>query len=896
MTTKCPIDTTEMAKTYDPQAVETLLYDWWESQGYFKPEIAPPDAEPFVISMPPPNVTGELHIGHALTTFIEDLMIRYHRMLGRAALWVPGSDHAGIATQLQVERMLASEGTSRQEIGREEFLRRAWEWKAKYGGRILNQLRRMGASCDWDRERFTLDEGLSRAVREAFVRLYEKGLIYRGEYLINWAPGLQTAVSDLEVEYSEEEGTLYYFKYPIAGADLSDGPGKGYIPVATTRPETILGDTAVAVHPDDERYRHLIGKTCLVPILNRTIPVIHDTYVSMEFGTGALKITPGHDPHDFEIGQRHGLPIVNVLNPDATMNENAGPYAGLDRYECRQKLWADMEAAGLTIKTEPYVMQVPRSQRGGEVVEPMVSTQWFVKMKPLAEAGLQVVRDGRIKIIPERFTKVYYNWLENIRDWCISRQLWWGHRIPVWYCGDCGHMTVAREDPTACEKCHSPNLEQDPDVLDTWFSSGLWPFSTLGWPEETEDYKRFYPTDVMETGYDILFFWVARMIMQGLEMTGQVPFHTVYLHGLVRDAQGRKMSKTAGNVIDPLEMMDQYGTDALRFTLLTGSTPGNDMSLSEERIVANRNFANKIWNITRFVVSNLGAAFDAGLGTWNLSAMALPDRWIISRHNRLIEDVTRLMDAYQFGEAGRQLYEFLWGEYADWYIEIAKIRLYGADARAQATARRVLVYVLDRTLRLLHPFMPFVTEAAWQHLPHGDNSLMVTSWPTPGDRDEGAEATMQLMMDIVRAIRNARAEYNVEPVRRIVAHIAAGDRYDLFQSQQDILVELARLDPEDLRLAHTLFDKPDQALTLVVGGVEIYLPLTGMIDLDAERARLQKELAQVEKGIARSRKLLGNEEFVAKAPAQVVQKERDKLDSLREQAQKLRDRLEALTA
>ncbi|MGQ9786213.1 MAG: valine--tRNA ligase, partial [Anaerolineae bacterium] len=627
----CPLDTSQMSKTYDPHAVEVLLYEWWEKQGYFKPEIAPPDARPFVISMPPPNVTGELHMGHAITTFIEDLMIRYHRMQGRAALWVPGTDHAGIATQLQVERMLAREGLTRQQIGREEFLRRTWEWKNRYGGRIQLQLRRMGASCDWDRERFTLDEGLSRAVRECFVRLYEKGLIYRGEYLVNWSPGLQTAVSDLEVEYREEEATLYYFKYPIAGARLEDGPGVGYIPVATVRPETILGDTAVAVHPDDERYRHLIGKTCLVPILNRPIPVIHDTYVSMEFGTGALKITPGHDPNDFEIGQRHGLPIINVFNPDVTMNENAGPYAGLDRYECRRRLWADMEAAGLTIKTEKYVTQVPHSQRGGEVVEPMLSTQWFVRMKPLAQAGLAAVRDGRIVIIPERFTKVYYNWLENIRDWCISRQLWWGHRIPVWYCQECSQMIVARVDPTVCTRCGSTHLEQDPDVLDTWFSSGLWPFSTLGWPDDTPDLRRFYPTDVMETGYDILFFWVARMIMQGLEMTGQVPFHVVYLHGLVRDAQGRKMSKTAGNVIDPLEMIERYGTDALRFSLLTGSTPGNDINLSEERIVAGRNFANKIWNMARFVVGHLRQHPVEIPEDVTRLPLALADRWIISR-------------------------------------------------------------------------------------------------------------------------------------------------------------------------------------------------------------------------------------------------------------------------
>ncbi len=895
MTTKCPLDTTEMEKAYDPQAVEQALYGWWESQGYFKPEIAPPDAQPFVISMPPPNVTGELHMGHALTSSVEDLMIRYHRMRGRAALWVPGSDHAGIATQLQVERLLVQEGTSRREVGREEFLRRTWEWKEKYGGRIQNQQRRMGVSCDWDRERFTLDEGLSRAVREAFVRLYEKGLIYRGEYLINWSPGLQTAVSDLEVEYSDEEGTLYYFKYPIAGAKLEDGPGKGYIPVATTRPETILGDTAVAVHPDDERYRHLIGETCLVPILKRTIPVIQDTYVEMDFGTGALKITPGHDPNDFEIGQRHGLQVISVLNPDATMNENAGPYVGLDRYECRRKLWQDMEAAGLTIKTEKYMMQVPRSQRGGEVIEPMISTQWFVKMKPLAEAGLQAVRDGRITIIPERFDKVYFNWLENIRDWCISRQLWWGHRIPVWYCQDCGHKIVARLDPQECGLCGSHDLVQDPDVLDTWFSSGLWPFSTLGWPEKTPDLKRFYPTDVMETGYDILFFWVARMIMQGLEMTGQVPFHTVYLHGLVRDAQGRKMSKTTGNVIDPLQMTDQYGTDALRFSLLTGSTPGNDISLSEDRIMAGRNFANKIWNMTRFVVSNAGTVNPIhDESQVDFSSLKLPLRALVSRHNELIETITNLMETFQYGEAGRQLYEFMWSRFADWDIEAAKTELDSQDSQAANAAAQVLVYVLERTLRLLHPYMPFLTEAAWQHLPGVGQSLMITSWPEPGYRDDEAEAGMQTIMRVIRAIRNARAEYNVEPPRRIEAIIVAGDQAGLLESNRVVLERLARLAPEKLVITSDLESKPEKALTLMVGAMEVFLPLAGMVDLEAEQKRLQAELKAIHDSVARSQQILGNENFVNKAPADVVQRERDKLADLQEQAANLQERLSAL--
>ncbi len=886
-----PIDPENMAKAYEPALFEEPLYDWWESQGYFKPEIAPETAEPFVISMPPPNVTGALHLGHAITASVEDLMIRYHRMNGRAALWVPGSDHAGIATQLQLERALREEGTSREAIGRDKFLERTWAWKEKYGGIITRQHRRLGASCDWQRERFTMDEGLSRAVREAFVSLYEKGLIYRGEYLINWSPGLQTAVSDLEVEYSEEEGRLYFFKYPIAGSDE-------FLPVATTRPETILGDTAVAVHPDDERYRHLIGKTCLVPMLKRTIPVIHDTYVDMAFGTGALKITPGHDPNDFEIGQRHGLMIINVMNKDATMNEHAGPYAGMDRFECRQKLWADMEAAGLTIEVKPYRMQVPRSQRGGEVVEPMVSTQWFVKTKPLAEKGLAAVADGRITIIPDRFTKVYNNWLENIRDWCISRQLWWGHRIPVWYCADCQGMTVTRQDPTECVHCHSQRLEQDPDVLDTWFSSGLWPFSTLGWPDDTPDLRRYYPTSVMETGYDILFFWVARMIMSGLEFTGTVPFHTVYLHGLIRDEHGRKMSKTAGNVLDPLEIMDQYGTDALRFTLLTGSTPGNDMNLSIERIAANRNFSNKIWNATRFVVSNLGTAFQSGAGsTWNLSGLTLPDRWILSRLNRLVANVTRLIDSYQFGEAGRQLYDFLWSEFADWYIEVAKIRLYGTDARAQATARRVLVHVLDRTLRMLHPFIPFITEAAWQHLPHEGESLMIAAWPSqsPALLDDEAEAQMSVLIEVIRAIRNIRSEYDVEPAKRIAAYLAGGEHYDLLVKHQEIITALARLDGERLELSVSLAEKPAQAAGQVIaGGIEIFLPLAGMIDLAAERERCQKEIAQLEKLIAASKTKLANPGFVNKAPAEVVEREREKLADLELQAAKTWDRLKEL--
>jgi valyl-tRNA synthetase len=886
-----------LPKAYSFKDVEERVYRDWERAGYFRP-TDDPSRTPFVVSMPPPNVTGELHLGHAMFVAMEDLMVRYHRMRGDASLWVPGTDHAGIATQLQVERdLLRTDEITREELGREAFVERTWEWKRKFGGIITQQLRRLGASCDWERERFTLDEGLSRAVREAFVRLYEKGLIYRGTYLINWSPGLRTAVSDLEVEYSEEQGKLYYFNYPIEGLDES-------IPVATTRPETILGDTAVAVHPDDSRYKHLVGKTGLVPILNRRIPVIEDSYVDLEFGTGALKITPGHDPADYDIGQRHALEIINVLNPDATMNENAGPYAGLDRFVCRERLWADMQAAGLTIKVEPYTMQVPRSQRGGEIVEPMISTQWFVRMQPLAEPAMQAVRRGDIRIVPERFAKVYFNWLENIRDWCISRQLWWGHRIPAWHCKSCGEITVAREDPDRCAHCGSAEIEQDPDVLDTWFSSGLWPFSTLGWPDDTPDLKRFYPTTMMETGYDILFFWVARMIMMGLEFTGKPPFQTVYLHGLIRDEFGRKMSKTLGNFIDPLEVLEDFGTDALRFTLLTGSTPGNDLNVSLQRVEANRNFANKLWNAGRLVLSAI-----EGANPDSPSTPTLADRWIRARLGDVRRDVARLFDGYQYGEAGRLVYDFFWGEFADWYLEIAKLQMQDGGGRSLRTAS-VMAEVLDQSLRLLHPYTPFVTEELWGQLkaactarpqlytPAGgwEAALIVAHWPepTPAEaEDAAAEREFGLLMDVVRAVRNIRSERGVEPSRRIAAAFAAGDMLPQLESQSAWMASLARLDPRRVTLVASLDEPPDDAVPLVVGGIEVYLPLAGLFDVQAERARLSKELGEIEAQIKRLTALLDGP-FSERAPADVVEKERSRLDELLTSKEKLTGQLNAL--
>jgi valyl-tRNA synthetase len=869
--------TKTLPKNFNFKEAETRLYDWWEEHGWFKPEIAGKDAEPFVISMPPPNVTGALHIGHALTASIEDLMIRYERMRGKAALWVPGTDHAGIATQLMVERMLQEEGTNREAVGYEEFLARTWAWKEKYGGVIQNQHRRLGASCDWDRERFTLDDGLSNAVRDVFITLYDQGLIYRGPRLVNWSPGLQTAVSDLEVERDEEQGKLYYFNYRVDGDE--------FIPVATTRPETILGDTAVCVHPDDERYKHLIGKTAYVPILNRPIPVIADEYVDREFGTGALKITPAHDFNDYEIGQRHKLKFINVMNKDATMNAEAGPYQGLDRFACREKLWADMTALGLTIKVEDHMMVVPRSQRGGEVVEPMISTQWFLKIQPLAERALAAVRDGRIKIVPERFEKVYFHWLENIEDWCISRQLWWGHRIPAWY-GPNGEIHVGKQPPPG--DGWTPEL----DVLDTWFSSGLWPFSTLGWPEQTPDLKRYYPTSTMETGYDILFFWVARMIMMGLWFTDDVPFRTVYLHGLIRDKYGRKISKTLGNTIDPLELVDQYGADPLRFTLVTSGSPGADINLDTERVEANWKFVNKVWQMSNFVLNNLDGEVAPGLPP--ASDLDLPSRWIVSRLNRLVANVQNLFNIYQYGEAGRQIYDFLWSEFADWYIEISKYPLYEGDAAAKERTRRVLVHVLDTALRLLHPFMPFATEEIWQHIPHQGEALIIAKWPEADNAylDDQAEADMNVLMDLVRGIRNVRAEYNVDPARRISAVFAPGGQRANLEKYGYLFARLSNV--SEVKMLEAGAAAPDEAASVVVSDVTAYLPLAGLVDVAAECDRLSKEKTRLDEQIARSQAMLSNEQFVSRAKPEVVERERTKLADLQASAAQIAERLTAL--
>jgi len=873
---------TNMPRNFDFATAETRIYQWWEEQGWFKPEVAANDAEPFVISMPPPNVTGSLHVGHALFTALEDLMVRYERMRGKAALWLPGTDHAGIATQLQVEKMLRDEGTSREEVGYEEFLYRTWQWKEEQGGAIIQQLQRLGASCDWDRERFTLDEGLSNAVLQAFITLWEQGLIYRGPRLVNWSPGLQTAVSDLEVETSEEEVTLYFFKYPIAGGE--------YLPVATTRPETILGDTAVAVHPDDERYRHLIGRHAYVPILEREIPVVGDDYVDMEFGTGALKVTPGHDFDDYELAQRHGLPLVNILNKDASVNANGGKYVGLDRYECRRQLWHDMETAGLTIKTEPYLTRIPRSQRGGEVVEPMMSTQWYVRIQPLADKALAAVRQGDINIVPERYKAIYYHWLENIQDWCISRQLWWGHRIPAWYRekdgNPQGEIYVGRDAP------EGDGWVMEQDVLDTWFSSGLWPFSTLGWPQETSDLERYYPTQVMETGHDILFFWVARMVMMGLWFTDAPPFHTVYLHGLVRDKNGKKFSKTLGNVIDPLTVVNEYGADPLRFTLITSGTPGNDVNLDETRVDHTFRFINKIWQITAFINMNLDGELELGLPP--LEELELPSRWILSRLHRLIANVQHLFDIYQYGEAGSQILAFMWDELAPYYLEISKHAMYAGSDVAKIRTHRVLVYVQDTCLRLLHPFMPFMTEEAWRYIPHSGKALIIAKWPqaVPKYIDDDVEARMNVYLGLVREIRNTRGEYKVDPGKRITAIARATGRAHELARHSYILKRLCNI--AELRLIAADAAEPQNAASIVGGDITLYLPLEGMLDIEAECQRLRGEKERLRRRLDKTAKMLGNPNFVSKARPDVVQRERDRLIDLQSACSQIEERLSKL--
>jgi valyl-tRNA synthetase len=891
-------------KAYEPRAVEQRLYKWWEENGYFKPRPSKnPDRRPFVISMPPPNVTGALHLGHAITITLEDIMIRYHRMLGDETLFVPGEDHAGIATQAVVERQLAKEGTDRHQLGREKFIERVWEWVRQYRPRIQGQLRRIGTSCDWSRERFTLDEGLSRAVREVFVRLYEEGLLYRADRIINWCPRCHSSISDLEVEVEETPGTLYFVRYPLEPV-APEGETK-YITVATTRPETILGDTAVAVNPSDARYRELVGRTAILPVLGRRIPIIADSAVESEFGTGAVKVTPAHDPTDFEIGNRHNLPRIQVIGFDAKMTAEAGPYAGQDRYEARTNLVEQLRREDLLVKAEPYTIPLGHCSRCGTVIEPLISLQWWVKMAPLATSALGAVQYGQTQIVPERFEKTYAEWLTNIRDWNISRQLWWGHRIPAWYCDNCEGITVSREDPAACATCGGASIHQDEDVLDTWFSSWLWPFSTLGWPDDTPDLRRYYPTSVLETGYDIIFFWVARMMMGGVHFLGNAPFSTIYLHGLVRDEQGRKMSKSLGNVVDPLEVMDEYGTDALRFTLATSSTPGNDMKLVAARIVGNRNFANKIWNASRFVMGQTEGIGGGIPALDELRPETLADHWIVGRASRLAREVTRLMEEYQFGEAGRQLFEFFWSEYCDWYVEIAKIQL--QDPAQRERTAQILRGVLDASLRLLHPFMPYVTEEIWQHLcadvPEGErpaSALIVAPWPlviaaferaagesttasghhaalgpaTESDQQQVQE-DFALIQEIIVRIRDARKQANVEPVKRIKVILAGGEKAELLRQQAPLIEQLARTEPPTFVGASG--GRPEQAMALVAGGVEVYLPLAGMLDLAKETARLDAEIAKVRAQIERTRKMLENPSFVGRAKPEVVQRERDAL-------------------
>ena len=890
----------EIPRAYEPQSVEKRIYDFWTDGGYFTPEIDG-EREPFTVIMPPPNVTGELHMGHALTIALEDLMVRWHRMQGKSTLYLPGSDHAGIATQVVVERMLAGEGVSRHDLGRDGFNERVWQWVDRYGSRIYEQTKRIGASCDWSRAAFTLDEGPSAAVRTTFVNLYKKGLIYRGERITNWCPRCHTALSDLEVKYREENGNLYQIRY-----DLEDGSGA--LVVATTRPETLLGDTAVAVNPEDERYKDYIGKFVILPVLGRKLPVIGDEAVELGFGTGALKVTPGHDPTDFEIGQRNGLPTVSVMNLDGTLNSNAGPYEGQNMAETRKNIVAQLEEEGLLVKVEPYNHSVGHCDRCDIIVEPIVTNQWYVRMEPLAKAARDAVANGETRIIPERFTKVYFNWLDNIRDWCISRQLWWGHRIPVWYCDDCDEPIVELEDPTPCTHCPNGNLRQDEDVLDTWFSSALWTHSTLGWPRETDDLD-FYPTSVMETGYDIIFFWVARMMMMGIENMGKPPFHTVYLHGLVLDPEGVKMSKTKGNVLDPLQLIDMYGADALRFALTIGNSPGNDQRLNEQKLESSRNFANKLWNAARFVMSNLE---DAGTALDGWHSPALPshrqDRWIMSRLNRVAAQVDRLMHDYQFGEAQRTIHDFFWHEYADWYIEMAKIRL-RSDDDADDSPLPYLAYVLDRTLRMLHPFMPFVTEEIWQSLkervpadPDAPDALIVAEYPIADAAyfDDDAEEDISLVMETVRSIRNLRAEFRIQQHRRIEAVLDLPQNGDVAAAEADAIKMLARVEPLKFGVATNGAAAADSAngesVSLVLSKGVVTIPLGGLVDLDKERERIRGEIADMERNRDRLNARLSDERFLSRAPAEVVERERERLAGIEERKNRAEDVLSRLGA
>lgn len=869
----------QLDKVYDPKQVEDKTYRFWQDGEYFHAEPNP-DKKPYTIVIPPPNITGRLHMGHALDETLQDILIRWRRMQGYEALWLPGTDHASIATEAKIVEAMRQEGVTKEQLGREGFLERAWAWKREYGGHILDQLKKLGSSCDWQRERFTLDEGCSRAVREVFVRFFEQGLIYRGERIVNWCPHCLSTISDIEVEYEEKDGFFWHINYPIVGTD-------DVLEIATTRPETLLGDTAVAVHPDDERYKHLIGKMVLLPIVNKQIPIVADEYVEMDFGTGVVKITPAHDPNDFEVGLRHGLPIVNVMNDDATINENGGKYKGLTREECRRQIVKDLEDGGFLKAVEPYKHNVGSCYRCGSVIEPRVSKQWFVQMEPLAKPAIEAVRSGRTRFIPERFDKIYFNWMENIKDWCISRQLWWGHRIPAWYCTGCGEMIVSRETPQTCPKCGSHRLEQDPDTLDTWFSSALWPFSTLGWPDDTPELRYFYPTDTLVTGYDIIFFWVARMIFSGLAHMDEVPFKTVLIHGLVRDAQGRKMSKSLGNGIDPLEIIDRYGADALRFTLATGNSPGNDMRFSDEKVNASRNFANKIWNASRFILMNLSDDVKPGLP----ETLNIEDKWVLSKYRTLVREVTDNLEKFELGLAVQKLYDFIWDILCDWYIELCKSRLQAGGETSEA-AQRVLVYVMTGTLKLLHPFMPFITEEIWQALPHDGESIMVAPWPqADAALDFSAdESDFEMIMQVIRAIRARRGEMNVPPSKKTRLFIMTAHKA-VFEQGRPFFARLAFA--SDVELGDS-FDA-DGSVQVVTDAARVFIPMDELVDREKELARLGREKAACEKDIAALSSKLDNPGFVAKAPAQVVDGERAKLAKARERLAKIEESIAAFS-